>query len=64
MTTPLPLVWPAVELLRDSGEGEAAGRIVTAVEAVLVAGGVRTADLGGTATTTEFTTAVVDQLAA
>ena len=60
---PLPLLLPAVALLRDHGQAEAAGRIVAAVEDVLEAGAVRTADLGGTAGTAEFTSAVVQQVA-
>lgn len=61
---PVPLLLPAAEMLRDFGEARAADRIVAAVEAVLTEGAVRTADLGGTATTTEFTDAVVGRLAA
>ncbi len=60
---PLPLLLPAVELLRDSGQAEAATRIMAAVEAVLSEGTTRTADLGGSASTAEFTSAVVGKLA-
>jgi isocitrate dehydrogenase (NAD+) len=60
---PLPLLMPAVELLKDIGEADAAGRIVAAVEAVLTEGRCRPADLGGTAGTAEFTSAVVEKLA-
>ncbi|QDU20300.1 isocitrate/isopropylmalate family dehydrogenase [Urbifossiella limnaea] len=59
---PLPLVLPAVEMLRDLGEAVAADRIVAAVEGVLTDGQVRTADIGGTATTTQFTDAIVARL--
>ena len=59
---PLPLVMPTVELLRDLGEAAAADRIVAAVEGVLTEGQVRTADIGGTATTTQFTDAIVARL--
>jgi isocitrate dehydrogenase (NAD+) len=59
---PLPLVLPAVEMLRDLGEGPAADRIVAAVEGVLTEGTVRTPDIGGTATTTQFTDAIVARL--
>lgn len=61
---PLPLVMTAVEMLKDFGEIEAAGRIVAAVEAVLAEGKTRTADLGGTAGTAAFTSAVVERLRA
>jgi isocitrate dehydrogenase (NAD+) len=55
---PLPLILPAVEMLKDLGETAAAGRIQAAVEAVLTEGKIRTRDLGGTAGTTEFTEAI------
>jgi isocitrate dehydrogenase (NAD+) len=61
---PLPLILPAVEMLKDWGEADAAKRIVAAVEAVLTAGEVRPSDLGGTAKTSDFTAAIVKELAA
>ena len=59
---PLPLILPAVEMLKDMGNTGAARRIVAAVEAVLTEGSVRPADLGGTAGTAEFTNAIVSKL--
>src|SRR4051812_18724033 len=59
---PLPLILPAVEMLRDFGETAAAERITKAVEAVLTEGKVRTRDLGGSAGTTAFTEAVAAKL--
>ena len=59
---PLPLVLPAVEMLRDLGERDAAERIVRAVEAVLTEGTTRPADLGGTAGTAEFTNAIAARM--
>jgi isocitrate dehydrogenase (NAD+) len=59
---PLPLILPAVEMLRDLGNAAAADRITDAVGTVLTEGRVRTADIGGTATTTAFTDAIVDAL--
>jgi isocitrate dehydrogenase (NAD+) len=59
---PLPLILPAIELLKDIGETNAAQRIRGAVEATLVEGAVRTRDLGGKASTTEFTEAIVAKL--
>jgi isocitrate dehydrogenase (NAD+) len=59
---PLPLILPAVEMLKDFGETATAGRIMAAVEAVLTEGKVRTADIGGTARTSEFTDAVISKL--
>jgi isocitrate dehydrogenase (NAD+) len=48
-------------MLRHIGEGEKADRIVTALAAVLAEGRVRTRDLGGTASTIEFTDAICRQ---
>ncbi len=59
---PLPLILPAMELLKDIGEAPAAERIQKAVEAVLTEGKVRTRDIGGTATTTQFTEAIVAKM--
>ncbi len=59
---PIPLILPACEMLRDLGEVAVADRIVAAVEGVLTETPVRTADIGGTATTTQFTDAVVTRL--
>lgn len=59
---PLPLILPAAELLRDLGNTSAAERILNAVGSVLSDGRVRTRDIGGTASTTEFTEAVVSRL--
>jgi isocitrate dehydrogenase (NAD+) len=59
---PLPLILPAIELLKDLGETAAADRIRAAVEAVLLAGEVRTRDIGGKATTTAFTDAIVAKM--
>lgn len=60
---PLPLILPAVEMLRDFGETEAAGRIMRGIEAVLSERRVLTADLGGTAGTAAFTDALIRALA-
>jgi isocitrate dehydrogenase (NAD+) len=59
---PLPLILPAIELLKDIGEAAAAGCVQKAVESVLTEGKVRTRDIGGTATTTEFTEAIAARL--
>lgn len=59
---PLPLLLPAIEMLRDLGESTAADRILRAIESVLTEGAVRPIDLGGSAGTTEFTNAVVGKL--
>jgi len=59
---PLPLLLPAIEMLKEIGKGKAAERISHAIETVLLAGKTRTADLGGNASTTEFTDAIVKAL--
>jgi len=59
---PLPLILPAVEMLKDFGDTEGARRIIAAVEAVLTEGKVRPFDLGGTAGTSAFTAALVAKL--
>ena len=60
---PLPLLLPAIDLLDGVGQKEAASRILKAMETVLSEGKVRTADLGGTATTTAMTDAIVQAMA-
>ena len=59
---PLPLILPAIELLKDLGETATAARIQKAVEAVLTEGQVRTRDIGGRATTTAFTDAILARM--
>ena len=56
---PLPLILPAVEMLKDFGEAGAAERVLNAVSAVLTDRKTLTPDLGGTAGTTAVTDAVV-----
>jgi isocitrate dehydrogenase (NAD+) len=59
---PLPLLLPALDLLDGAGEKDAARRIWRAMETVLSEGKIRTSDLGGAATTTEMTDALVSAL--
>ena len=59
---PLPLILPAIELLKDLEELDAAARIEKALEEVLAEGKVRTRDIGGAASTTQFTEAIVSKL--
>lgn len=59
---PLPLILPALELLKDLGEAPAADRIRNAMDVVLVEGKVRTRDIGGSASTTTFTEAIVAKM--
>jgi tartrate dehydrogenase/decarboxylase/D-malate dehydrogenase len=55
-------MWAASMMLDHLGEGVAASALVAAFEAAL-ADGVRTGDLGGTATTEQFTQAVLEYCA-
>jgi isocitrate dehydrogenase (NAD+) len=59
---PLPLILPAVEMLKDFGESAAVGRIMAAIEKVLTGRTTLTHDLGGSAGTTQFTDALVRAL--
>jgi isocitrate dehydrogenase (NAD+) len=58
IANPTALLLSGVLMLRHIGEGAAADRVMQAVGAVLRAGAVRTRDLGGTASTTEFADAL------
>lgn len=58
---PLPLLLPAIDLLEAVDRKETAERIRRAVEAVLTRG-IRTADLGGTARTSEVAEAIAGEL--
>jgi isocitrate dehydrogenase (NAD+) len=61
---PTALLLSAVLMLRHIDESAAADRIMHALDTVLTGGAVRTRDLGGTATTTEFADAICRALAA
>ena len=62
IANPTALMLSAVLMLRYLGEKEAADRMENAVRTVLAAGEALTGDLGGKATTREFTDAVLSQL--
>ncbi|AGB42173.1 NAD-dependent isocitrate dehydrogenase [Halobacteroides halobius DSM 5150] len=59
---PIALLLSACLMLEHLGEEKAASQIETAIEEVLTRGEVLTADLGGTATTTELTEEIINQL--
>ena len=63
LANPMALLHSAILMLRHIGERAIADRIMTALGAVLSEGRVRTRDLGGTASTTEFTEAICRRLA-
>ena len=62
VANPAALMFAAAMMLDHAGERERAGRLRTAIEAVIVADNVRTRDLGGTASTGEFGHAVAQRL--
>jgi len=62
LANPTALLLSALMMLRHLQEGAAADRIMAALERVLASGHARTRDLGGTATTTEFTTAICKEI--
>jgi isocitrate dehydrogenase (NAD+) len=62
MANPTALLLSGLMMLEHIGEGQAAGRIRQALGSVLKQGTVRTRDLGGQASTTEFTDAICKAL--
>ncbi|MGC4939722.1 tartrate dehydrogenase [Kribbella sp. DT2] len=64
VANPIGAIWTAAMMLDHLGHAEAAAEVERAIAGVLAAREVRTPDLGGTATTTSFTQAVIDQLEA
>lgn len=62
VANPIGQIWSGALMLEHLGHAEASTATVTAIERVLADGGPRTPDLGGTATTDEVTSAVVDAL--
>jgi isocitrate dehydrogenase (NAD+) len=64
IANPMALLLSALLMLHHIGEGPMADRIMKALGTVLASDRVRTRDLGGTATTTEFADAICRRLAA
>jgi isocitrate dehydrogenase (NAD+) len=62
LANPTALVLSALMLLDHVGRSQSAARIRAGLDRVLAAGQVRTRDLGGTATTTEFTEAICREI--
>jgi isocitrate dehydrogenase (NAD+) len=62
LANPMALLGSAILMLRHIGEGAIADRIVKALHDVLSEGTVRTRDLGGNASTIEFTQAICRNL--
>jgi tartrate dehydrogenase/decarboxylase / D-malate dehydrogenase len=61
IANPIGAIWSGAMLLDHLGEGSGASMIMSALKAV-AAGGPRTRDMGGTATTDEVSAAVIDAL--
>lgn len=61
IANPVATFWTAAEMLEWLGEEEAGEQLMEAVEAVCV-DGIKTKDLGGSATTKEVTDAVVKRI--
>jgi isocitrate dehydrogenase (NAD+) len=58
VANPMALLMSAIMMLRHMGEGDRADAVMQAMLAVLRDGRVRTRDLGGASTTTEFADAI------
>jgi isocitrate dehydrogenase (NAD+) len=58
LANPMALLMSAIMMLRHINEGERADAVMRAMTAVLAGGDVRTRDLGGSSTTTEFADAI------
>lgn len=61
IANPVATFWTAAEMLEWLGEKEAGEQLMEAVEAVCV-DGIKTKDLGGSATTKDVTDAVVKRI--
>lgn len=61
IANPVATFWTAAEMLEWLGEKDAGEQLMEAVEAVCV-DGIKTKDLGGSATTKEVTDAVVKRI--
>lgn len=62
IANPIACFWTAVMMLEHFGEAEAARLLMDAIEDVISEGKVLTRDLGGSASTQEMTTAVIEKV--
>lgn len=62
IANPLGAIWSASMMLDHLGQPEAGAEVFDAFASVLTTTSIRTADLGGTATTKEFTKAIVEHI--
>ena len=62
IANPVGAVWSAALMLEHLGHADAAGEVLSAIEATLASSDTRTADLGGSASTIQVTDAFVTRL--
>ena len=62
IANPIACFWTAQMMLEHLGEEEAAKLLISAIEAVIKQGKVKTRDLGGQASTSKVTQAVITQI--
>ncbi len=62
IANPIGCIWTAVMMLEHLGEIEAAQLVLDAIEATTEEGEVRTADLGGKASTQDMTSAIIERI--
>ncbi len=62
LANPLAIIFSSVLMLKHMGFDQAADNIIQAVSQILLEGKIRTRDLGGSASTSEFTEAVIARL--
>ena len=62
IANPIACFWTAVMMLEHLGELEGANLLMQAIEDTTKEGVVRTRDLGGKATTTEMTRAIIEKI--
>ena len=64
VANPIAAIWAGAMMLDHLGEGDAASRVLGAIERVVAEGIVRTPDLGGASTTREMMKAIAGSLTA
>jgi isocitrate dehydrogenase (NAD+) len=64
LANPISILLASAMMLERLGLGDAAARVERAIRALIAEGKIRTRDLGGTASTKEFTEAVIARIAA
>ena len=63
IANPIGQIWSGAMMLEHLGEAPAATAVITAVEKILAKPGLRTRDLGGSATTVECGKAIAEAVA-